>query len=70
MRIRYGVCFLLGSLIPVQDAGCQKSQTPPATDAGPSAKKADARLDANHLHGRLAGRRTEDGRRYSNQGQR
>jgi hypothetical protein len=50
MRIRYCVCFLLGSLIPVQDHGCQKSQTPLAADAGPSSKTADARLDANHLH--------------------
>lgn len=50
MRIRYGVCFLLGALIPVQDYGCQKSQTPLAADTGPSSKTADARLDANHLH--------------------
>jgi hypothetical protein len=50
MRIRYGVCFLLGSLIPVQDNGCQKSQTPLVADTGPSSKTADARLNANHLH--------------------
>lgn len=62
MRIRYGVCFLLGLLIPVQAPGCQKSQTPPEADAGPSSKTADASLDTNHLHEGLVGRLTDDGR--------
>lgn len=62
MRIRYGVCFLLGLLIPVQAPGCQKSQTPLAADAGPLSKTADARLDTNHLYEGLVGRLTDDRR--------